>query len=164
VPRKLHNRRKNLPSLHYTVSLYPKPLSILSFTSDSKEEIKSSLLPITSYPLLTTFTHITTTYPPSGAWKIIGLWGVEDSAITDGDEVVNLTHWPRFTPLGRFLILIPVRGWINPTTMVRPEGLGKSKIFQFYHLETNAKPIKIVTNKYISSSLIPKSHNMPWTY
>jgi hypothetical protein len=33
-----------------------------------------------------------------------------DSPLTDGGEVVRLTHRPPFTPSGRFLALISVRG------------------------------------------------------
>jgi hypothetical protein len=41
------------------------------------------------------------------------LWGW-DNRLSDGGEVVSLTHHPRFTPIpGRYLIPISVRGWVN---------------------------------------------------
>jgi hypothetical protein len=66
--------------------------------------------------------------------------------------MVNLLQWPRFTPLGRYLILIPVRGWANQTIVVRLEGLGKLKIVQFYSLEMNVKPITIESQIFIFQS------------
>jgi hypothetical protein len=36
-----------------------------------------------------------------------------DIQLTDGGKVVNLTRLPPFTP-GRFLVLISVRGCVNP--------------------------------------------------
>jgi hypothetical protein len=53
-----------------------------------------------------------------------------DIRITDGGEVVSLTRRPRSTPQKRFLVLISVRGGINPKPIVRLEGLGKLKKIQ----------------------------------
>jgi hypothetical protein len=41
-----------------------------------------------------------------------------DNWVTDGFKVVSLVHWPPFTPPGRFLVLISVRGWIDPRAIV----------------------------------------------
>jgi hypothetical protein len=39
-----------------------------------------------------------------------GQWCCETWRLTHGGEVVSLTHRPLFTPPGRFLVLITVRG------------------------------------------------------
>jgi hypothetical protein len=45
---------------------------------------------------------------------------------TDGGKVVSPTRWPLLPP-GRFLVLIFVRGWVDPGAIVWLEGLGKLK-------------------------------------
>jgi hypothetical protein len=46
-----------------------------------------------------------------------------NNRLTDGGEVVSLTRQRPFTPPGRFLVLISVRGWVDPRAIVRLEGL-----------------------------------------
>jgi hypothetical protein len=49
--------------------------------------------------------------------------------LIDGREVVSRTRRPAGRPLppGRFLVLISVRGWVDPRAIVRLEGLGQLK-------------------------------------
>jgi hypothetical protein len=66
-------------------------------------------------------------------WSPIGLWDFEaptfslENRFTDGGEFVSLTRRQHFPPPGRFLVLISVRGWVDPRAIVRLEGLGKLK-------------------------------------
>jgi hypothetical protein len=50
-----------------------------------------------------------------------------DNPIKYGGEVVSLTRPLLFTPQKYFLVLISDRGWINPRTKGRLEGLGQLK-------------------------------------
>jgi hypothetical protein len=64
-----------------------------------------------------------------------GLYGCEMSRLphfvysklTNGKEVVSLMGQPPFTPPGRFLVLISVRGWLDLRAMVQLEGSGQLK-------------------------------------
>jgi hypothetical protein len=49
-----------------------------------------------------------------------------DNRLTDSGEAVSLMHRPPFTP-GRFLVLISVRGHVDPRDIVWLEGLGQLK-------------------------------------
>jgi hypothetical protein len=56
-------------------------------------------------------------------WSPIGLWDVEAHAFSR-----RATHrwlWGRFQVPGRFLVLIPLRSWMDPRTVVRLEGLSE---------------------------------------
>ena len=56
----------------------------------------------------------------------------------EGGEVVSLTHWPPLPP-GMFLVLIFTRGWVDPRSMVRLEGICHWKI-QWHHRESIPGP------------------------
>ena len=58
------------------------------------------------------------------------------SMAQDGGKVVSLTHWPPL-PQEMFLVLISVRGWVNPRTTARSEGFYVNEKFQWHQLGSN---------------------------
>ena len=64
-------------------------------------------------------------------------WGSQISRRSshEGSKVVSPAHPATFIPQGIFLVLISLRGWVNPRAIVRPEGLYQWKL-QWHHRES----------------------------
>jgi hypothetical protein len=62
-------------------------------------------------------------------WQALRFSGYQilRQSVHEGGKVVSLTHRPPL-PQEIFLVLISVRGWVDPRAIVRPEGLCQWKI------------------------------------
>jgi hypothetical protein len=93
---------------------------------------------------------------PVTGWRPIGLWDVEGPTLsrwlTDGGKVASLMCRPPFTPPGRFLVLISVRGWVDPRAIVRLEGLGQLKKIHLIGTWTRDLP---------ACSIVPQPTTLP---
>jgi hypothetical protein len=68
-------------------------------------------------------------YRPWQAFRVPGGWHSQilRQSAHEGGKVVSPTHRPPL-PQEIFLVLISVRGWFEPRTIVRPEGLCELRI------------------------------------
>jgi hypothetical protein len=99
-------------------------------------------------------------YPITGLDRSWGFQEVEAARFQDSryKKVVRLSALctGHLYPQEIFLILISVRGWVNPRAIVRPEGLCQWK-FQWHHRESNPQCLKQLRHrvpKFIISKVL----------
>ena len=97
-----HTKKNDIPTTYYCVSQ-------VCVGSCKKLKVKQSL------------------YRPAQGLRVPGVWGLQisrQSAHLDGKVVSHTPQAPLPPPLPQkiSLVLISVRGWVNPRAIVRPEG------------------------------------------
>jgi hypothetical protein len=91
-------------------------------------------------------------YKPGQALRVPGGWGTR---IWQGCQPYAPAA---FTPKEIFLVLISVRGWVDPRAIVRPEGLCQWKI------PMTLSGIELATFRLVAQCLNQLCHRAPLTY
>jgi len=100
----------------------------------------------------------------------------------DGGKVASLPHRPPFYPQEMLLVLISVRGWVDPRAIVRPEGFYVNEKFQWHQLGFEPAIFRFVAQhlNYCATAVpdqymrmahyrellrilsVPRNHTAPW--